>query len=163
MSKEPPLLVASRTGPGTEQASCWRAGAASGPQMLEAFSALGSDGDPLLLGPWNDRLTHLEDLGKTPPHCFSLQLRKRRPLAGALDFSRADAVGSVLSEVSVESEVTRFEEGKGETPGFLLFVSVAGGSIQDALLRGLGAGRSAWVCGWWLWAGSRPWRGRGVA
>lgn len=39
------------------------------------------------------------------------------------------AEGRVLSEVSVESEMTGFEERKGETPGFRLFVSVARGSI----------------------------------
>lgn len=32
-------------------------------------------------------------------------------------------------KVSVESEMTGFEERKGETPGFRLFVSVARGSI----------------------------------
>lgn len=37
---------------------------------------------------------------------------------------------------------------KREIPGFMSPASAAGGSIQGALLRGLGAGKSAWVCGW---------------
>lgn len=46
--------------------------------------------------------------------------------------------------------MTRFEEEKGETPGFKLFVSAVRGSIQEALLRGFGGCK---VClGLWLTA-----------
>lgn len=67
--------------------------------------------------------------------------------------SRANSwsVGQCLLRVSVGLGVTGLEEEKGETLVFSYLCFVARGSIQEALLRGLGAGKPALGSGCWLW------------
>lgn len=67
--------------------------------------------------------------------------------------SRANSwsVGQCLLRVPVELGVTGFEKEKGETLVLSYVCFVARGSIQEASLRGLGAGKPALGSGWWLW------------